>query len=73
MLYFKCFFLIFSQIQKMAQAGRWEGSGIEKVKDWWWLLSPRAGHRNWPKKFKIVETLELHTVYLHLVSTTTPY
>jgi hypothetical protein len=31
--YFKCFFLIFSQIQKIAWAGRGgEGSGIEKVK-----------------------------------------
>jgi hypothetical protein len=24
-------------------------------KDWWWLLSPRAGHRNCPNIFRIVE------------------
>jgi hypothetical protein len=29
---------------------------VRLLKDWWWLLSPRAGHRNCPKIFKIVET-----------------
>jgi hypothetical protein len=24
--------------------------------DWWWLLSPRAGHKNCPPKLKIVDT-----------------
>jgi hypothetical protein len=44
-------FKIFTELH--LQGGR-KAVSPSLSQDWWWLLSPRAGHRNCPPKFKIV-------------------
>jgi hypothetical protein len=29
------------------------------LKDWWWLLSPRAGHRNCPKRLRLLKHTDM--------------
>jgi hypothetical protein len=32
---------------------------LKRVKDWWWLLSPRAGHTNCPKNLRMSKSTEM--------------